>query len=375
MAEEAIPTDVNVTPVDEAMEEPESADALAGEEAPAEEPAAHAVELKPNERAAVLLIALGVATSAGVLKHLPEPEVEALSIQLARMKDVASDQLQQVIMEFHEMMLARQYVSQGGLDYARKVLEKAWGMRRADEILKRIEAATEVSAFYLLQTVDDAQLLSFLQEEHPQTAALILANLKPKQAANILSQLSDDLQAEIAYRLGTMEKTSPEMVKEIENVLREKLGDVLGADMRSTGGAYAVAEILNSASRAAEQNILEHVRERDPELAMEITNLMFLFEDLVTLSDDSIQKIIKEVDTKSLALSLKATSPDLQEKIYKNMSGRAGGMLKDELEFLGAVRVSEVEEAQSLILDVVRRLDEAGEISIVRGGEAEELIA
>ncbi len=242
------------------------------------------------------------------------------------------------------------------------------------EILKRIEAATEVSAFYLLQTVDDAQLLSFLQDEHPQTAALILANLKPKQAANILSQLSEDLQSEIAYRLGTMEKTSPEMVKEIENVLREQLGDVLGADMRSTGGAYAVAEILNSASRAAEKNILEHVRERDPELAMEITNLMFLFEDLLTLSDDSIQKIIKEVDAKTLALALKATSAEMQEKVYNNMSSRAGGMLKDELEFLGAVRVSEVEEAQSLILDVVRRLDEAGEISIVRGGEAEELI-
>ena len=332
-------------------------------------------ELKPNERAAVLLIALGVATSAAVLKHLPESEVEGLSIELARMKDVPSDQLQAVIQEFHEMMLARQYVSQGGLDYAKQILEKAWGMRRADEILKRIEAATEVSAFYLLQTVDDAQLLSFLQEEHPQTAALILANLKPKQAANILSQLSEELQAEIAYRLATMEKTSPEMVKEIENVLREQLGDVFGADMRSTGGAYAVAEILNSASRAAEKNILDNVRERDPELAIEIANLMFLFEDLVTLSDDSIQKIIKEVDTKILALSLKATSDELQEKIYNNMSGRAGGMLKDELEFLGAVRVSEVEDAQGQILDVVRRLDDAGEIAIARGGEAEELIA
>ena len=332
-------------------------------------------ELSPIERAGVLLIALGVTTSAAVLKHLPESEVEGLSIQLAKLKNVPSDQLQQVINEFHEMMLARQYVSQGGLEYAKQVLEKAWGMRRADEILKRIEAATEVSAFYLLQTVDDAQLLSFLQDEHPQTAALIMANLKPKQAANILSQLSEELQTEIAFRLATMEKTSPEMVKEIENVLREQLGDVFGADMRSTGGAYAVAEILNSTSRAAEKNILDHMRERDPELALEITNLMFLFEDLITLADESIQKIIKEVDTKTLALSLKATSTELQDKVYNNMSDRAGGMLKDELEFLGAVRVSEVEEAQSTVLDVVRRLDEANEITIARGGEAEELIA
>jgi flagellar motor switch protein FliG len=330
-------------------------------------------DLESSEKAAVLLIALGVATSAAVLKHMPEDEVEQLSIDLARLRDVSSDNVQQVIADFHEMMMARQYVSTGGLDYARQVLEKAWGMRKADEILKRIEAATEVSAFYLLQTVDDAQLLSFLQEEHPQTAALILANLKPKQSANILSQLSEDLQTEISYRLATMEKTSPEMVREIENVLREQLGDVFGADMRSTGGAYAVAEILNSASRAAEKNILDHLRERDPELAMEITNLMFLFEDLITLSDDSIQKIIKEVDTKSLAMALKATSDELQAKVFNNMSERAGGMLRDELEFLGAVRVSEVEDAQGLILDVVRRLDEAGDISIVRG-EAEELV-
>jgi flagellar motor switch protein FliG len=330
-------------------------------------------EINPSEKAAVLLIALGVATSAAVLKHLPEEEVERLSIELAKLKDVSSDKVQTVIGDFHEMMMARQYVSQGGLDYAKQVLEKAWGMRKADEILKRIEAATEVSAFYLLQTVDDAQLLSFLQDEHPQTAALIIANLKPKQAANIISSLSEELQTEIAYRLATMEKTSPEMVREIENVLREQLGDVLSADMRSTGGAYAVAEILNSASRAAEKNILDHLRERDPELAMEVTNLMFLFEDLVTLSDESIQKIVKEVDSKILAMALKATSDELQVKVFDNMSERAGGMLKDELEFLGAVRVSEVEDAQTQILDVVRRLDEAGEIAIVRG-EAEELI-
>ena len=336
-------------------------------------PSSRETEITPSEKAAVLLIALGVSTSASILKFLPEPEVEKLSIELARLKNVSSDQVQAVISDFYEMMMARQYVSQGGLDYAKQVLEKAWGMRKAEEILKRIEAATEVSAFFLLQTVDDAQLLSFLQDEHPQTAALILANLKPKQAANVLSQLSEDLQTEIAFRLATMEKTSPEMVREIENVLREQLGDIFGSDMRSTGGAYAVAEILNNASRAAEKNILDHMRERDPELAMEIANLMFLFEDIVTLSDDSIQKIIKEVDTKILALAMKASSEELKNKIYDNMSERAGGMLRDEVDFLGAVRVAEVENAQSQVLDVIRRLDEAGEVTIARG-EAEELI-
>lgn len=331
-------------------------------------------DLSPYHKAAILIIAVGVNTAAQVLKHLPEDEVEKLSVELAKLRDVTSKLVQGVVEEFYEMMMAREYVSSGGMDYAKQVLEKAWGMKKAEDFLKRVEAATEVSAFYLLQTVDDAQLLSFLQDEHPQTAALILANLKPKQAAAVISLLSEELQNEIAFRLATMEKTSPEMVKEIEDVLREQLGNVFGGDMRTTGGAIAVAEILNSASRAAEKNILDHFRERDPELAMEVTNLMFLFEDLVTLADESIQKVIKEVDSKTLALSLKATSDELQEKIFDNMSERAGGMLKDELEFLGPVRVREVEEAQGVILEVVRRLDEAGEIAISRGESQDELV-
>ena len=331
-------------------------------------------DLTPYHKAAILIIALGVSTAAQVLKHLPEDEVEKISVELARLRDVTSQLVQGVVEEFYEMMMAKQYVSQGGMEYAKQVLEKAWGLKKAEDFLKRVEAATEVSAFYLLQTVDDAQLLSFLQDEHPQTAALILANLKPKQAAAVISLLSEELQNEIAFRLATMEKTSPEMVKEIEDVLREQLGNVFGGDMRSTGGAPAVAEILNSASRAAEKNILDHFRERDPELAMEVTNLMFLFEDLVTLADESIQKVIKEVDSKTLAMSLKATSDELQEKIFNNMSERAGGMLRDELEFLGPVRVREVEEAQAVILEIVRGLDEAGEIAISRGESQDELI-
>lgn len=331
-------------------------------------------DLAPLSKAAVLLIAIGVTSASQMLMHLPEEEVEQISVEVAKLKDVSSDVVTKVIEEYYQMMTAKQYVSQGGMDYAKQILEKAWGARKAEDFLKRIEAATEVSAFYLLQTVDDAQLLSFLQDEHPQTAALILANLKPKQAAAVLSLLSEELQNEIAYRLATMEKTSPEMVKEIEDVLREQLGTVFGSDMRSTGGAPAVAEILNNATRAAEKSILEHLRERDPEMAMEVTNLMFLFEDVATLSDESIQKIIKEVDSKTLALALKATSDELQSHIYSNMSERASGMLKDELEYLGPVRVREVEDAQGTILEIVRRLDEAGEITIARGESAEEII-
>ncbi|MCK4579228.1 MAG: flagellar motor switch protein FliG [Candidatus Marinimicrobia bacterium] len=341
---------------------------------PAARGASTAVNLSPYEKAAILLIAIGVGTAAGMMRHLPEEEVEKISVEVARLRDVSSEKVTGVIEEFYRMMMAKQYVSQGGMDFAKQVLEKAWGMRKAEDFLKRVEAATEVSAFYLLQTVDDAQLLSFLQDEHPQTAALILANLKPKQAAAILSQLSEELQNEISFRLVTMEKTSPEMVKEIENVLREQLGNVIGGEMRTTGGANAVAEILNNASRSAEKNILDHLRERDPELALEVTNLMFLFEDIANMADDNIQKIVKEVDSKTLALAMKATSDELKDKIYSNMSDRAAGMLKDELEYLGPVRVREVDEAQAGILEIVRRLDEAGEITISRGEAAEEII-
>ena len=340
---------------------------------PASKAARAAPKMTADEKAAIFLIAMGVGSAAAIMRHLPEEEVEKISVEVARLRDVSSDMVQGTIEEFYRMMMAKDYMAQGGMDFAKQVLEKAWGMRKAEDFLKRVEAATEVSAFYLLQTVDDAQLLSFLQDEHPQTAALILANLKPKQAATVLSQLSEEQQAEIAYRLVTMDKTSPEMVKEIENVLRDQMGDVFGQDMRTTGGAPAVAEILNNATRAAEKNILDNLRERDPELAMEVTNLMFLFEDLAGLADDSIQKIVKEVDSKTLALSLKATSDELQAKIYNNMSERAANMLKDELEYLGPVRVREVDEAQTSILEIVRRLDEAGEITIARG-ETEEII-
>ena len=332
-----------------------------------------APKMTSNEKAAILMIAMGVGASAGIMRNLPEEEVEKISVQVAKLQDVSSGMVQAVIEEYYKMMMAKDYMAQGGMDFAKQVLEKAWGMRKAEDFLKKIEAATEVSAFYLLQTVDDAQLLSFLQDEHPQTAALILANLKSKQAASVLSQLPEEQQAEISYRLVTMEKTSPEMVKEIENVLSEQMGDVFGKDMRTTGGPHAVAEILNNASRSAEKNILNDLRERDPELALEVTNLMFLFEDLTEMADDSIQKIIKEIDSKTLALSLKATSDELQTKIYDNMSERAANMLKDELEFLGPVRVREVDEAQASILEIVRRLDEAGEITIARGA-SEEII-
>jgi len=325
------------------------------------------------QKAAMILVALGAQNAAEVLKSLSEAEVEKITIEIAKMRNISAETLGEIIEEFYQLMLANQYIVQGGLDYAKKVLESAWGHKKAEDIIKKVEASTEISAFYLLQTVDDKQLLSFLQNEHPQTAALILANLKPAQAAAILSELPAENQAEIAYRLATMEKTSPELIEDIEWVLRDQIGTVFGGDLSTTGGADAVAKILNSASRAAEKNILDSLKVRDSKLTDEITSLMFLFEDLIRLSDAAIQRIIKEIDSKTLALALKSTSSELREKIFKNMSERAAEMLQDELKYLGPVRVRDVELAQKNILDVMHQLEETGEITVTRT-EEEEII-
>ncbi len=330
-------------------------------------------KLRPVQKVALLMIALGVDKASNLLKNLREEEVEEISIEMARLQNVPAEVVSQVIVEFYEMMMANKFIVQGGLDYARRLLENAWGKKKAEDVIKKVEAETEVSAFYLLQTVDDKQLLNFLQNEHPQTAALILANLKPRQAAAILSEMPEEMQYEIAYRIATMEKTSPELVEDIENVLREQLGNFFGGNLSKTGGVETVAEILNSVNRTAEKNILTHLRDRDSRLAEEVTNLMFLFEDIVHLPNATIQRILKEVDSKTLALALKATSDELKERIFKNMSERAAKMLKEELDYLGPVRIKDVEQAQKEILEIARRLEEQGEILLVRG-EEEELI-
>ncbi len=344
--------------------------ALATQESTANAPS---VALRPIQKIALMMIAFGSEIAGEIMRNFTEKEGEKISIEIAKLNNVPVDVLSTTIEEFYQMMQANQYIIQGGLHYAKEALEKAYGMKKAEEILKRVEAATEVSAFYLLQTVDDKQLLNFLQNEHPQTAALILANLKPTQAAGILSELPEEYQYEIAYRVATMEKTSPELIEDIEDVLREQMGSIFGGGLSKTGGVDTVAEILNSVSRTAEKNILTNLRERDADLANEINDLMFIFEDLITMPPATIQMILKEVNSNTLALALKATTPDLRDKIFDNMSERAAAMLKEELDYMGPVRLKEVENAQKDILDVARRLEEAGEIQLTRS-EEEELI-
>ncbi|KAA3617626.1 MAG: flagellar motor switch protein FliG [Calditrichaeota bacterium] len=329
--------------------------------------------LSAVEKCALLMVSFGSEIAGEIMRSFTEKEGEKISIAIATMYNVPVETLSQTIEEFYQMMMANKYIVQGGLGYAREALENAYGLKKAEEILKRVEAATEVSAFYLLQTVDDKQLLNFLQNEHPQTAALILANLKPQQAAGILSELPEEYQYEIAYRVATMEKTSPELIEDIEDVLREQMGSIFGGGLSKTGGVGTVAEILNSVSRTSEKNILTNLRERDADLASEINDMMFIFEDLIGLPAAVIQSILKEVQSNSIAMALKATTPELRDKIFDNMSERAAGMLKEELDYMGPVRLKDVETAQKDILDVARKLEETGEIQLTRG-EEEELV-
>ena len=322
-----------------------------------------------TQKAAVLLVALGTDASSAVMKTMRDEEVEKITIEIARMRNIGTDIIEAVLLEFRDLNMAHDYMAQGGVSFARDALQAALGPRRAEEIMMRVEAAMEVSAFHLLQTVETSQLTNFLQNEHPQTASLILAHLNPRKAAEIISALDPDHQHEIMYRLGTMGKTSPELLRDIEEVIRQQIGSVIGTELSATGGVEAVATILNSTTRQAEKSIMEAIRSRDPELAAQIKALMFVFDDLVHISDRDMQRILIEVDQKDLALALKAASPELKEKLLRNVSERAAEMIKEEVELMGPARVSDVDEAQRRIVETAQQLEEQEEIQLQRTSE------
>lgn len=328
-----------------------------------------AKDLSGAERGAILLISLGTEAASGVLRLMRDEEVEKISIHIALLRNVSSEVVESVLMDYRDMGMAQDYIAQGGVPFAREALENALGPHRAEEIMMKVEAAMEVSAFHLLQTVETSQLTNFLQNEHPQTAALILAHLNPRKAADIISNLKPDSQSAIMYRLATMGKTSPELLRDIEEVIRQQIGSLFGAELSMTGGIEAVADILNNVTRTAEVAIMEAIREQDPDLAASVKGLMFVFDDLVHVSDRDLQRILKEVDQKDLALSLKATSEELKQKIFGNMSERAAEMLKEELELMGPVRISEVEESQRNITEIAQTLEEQEEISLSRSAK------
>lgn len=325
-----------------------------------------AEDLEGAQKAAILLIALGTETASEVLTHLNDPEVEAISVEIARMRNAPSDLVEDVLLEYRDVVRAQSYVAQGGVEYAREVLQEAMGNSRAEELMMRVEAAMEVSAFHLLQTVETDQLTNFLRREHPQTAALILAHLNSRKSAEIISKLGEEEREEVMYRLATMGNTSPEMISDIEDVIRNQLGSVIGSETSVAGGEEKVAEILNTTTRSAEKSILDSLRDRSEELATSIKNLMFVFEDLIKIREEDLQALLLEVDRDELALALKAASDELEEKIKENMSQRVVEGLEEEMELLGRVRVSEVEEAQYSILQTAQEMEEKEEITLSR---------
>ena len=330
-------------------------------------------ELTNREKAAIVLIAMGKDISAQIMRHLPEPEIEKLTTALAGIENIDSKTEIAVLNEFFSMLKASEYVSEGGINYAKEVLEASVGKSGSDRIMKKIQDTLNPTGFSLLKDVDPIHLLEFIRNEHPQTIALILAQLNPNQSAQVLGQLPEDVQTDVAMRIATMEKISPEVIREIEGVLDVHLKEVISGNLSASGGIKAVSSILNLVDRSTEKSILGNMEMENPELASNIKNLMFVFEDLLILDDKSIQLILKEVDTKELAVALKATSEELKEKIFKNVSERVIDMIKEEMEYAGPTRLSLVEEAQQRIVEIVRRLEEEQQIVIVRGGEGGEV--
>jgi len=330
--------------------------------------------LTGRQKAAILLISLGPELSGQIFRHLTDEEIEQLTLEIASLRRVDSDTRAEVLDEFHEMVMAQEYIAQGGIEYAKELLEKGLGPQKAAEIIHRLTASLHVRPFDFARKTDPAQLLNFIQHEHPQTIALILAYLNPEQAGQILSSLPAELQVEVAKRLATLDRTSPEVLEEVEATLERRLSAFVTQDFTVAGGIDVVVDILNRVDRATEKTIMDALEEEDPELAEEIKKRMFVFEDIVLLSDRDIQMIVREVDSSEWALALKTASEEVQERIFKNMSKRAAEMLKEEMEYLGPVRLRDVEEAQQKIVSIIRRLEEAGEIVVVRGGEDELVV-
>jgi flagellar motor switch protein FliG len=324
--------------------------------------------LSGKEKAAIFLIALGPEKSAKVFKHLNEEEIEELTLQIANMKMVSSEEKEKVIQDFYQLALAQEYITEGGINYAKEVLERALGEEKAVDIINRLVSSLHVRPFEFVRRADPDQLLSYIQDEHPQTIALILSYLRPNQSAQILSNLDPDKQAEVVRRIALMDRTSPDIIKQVEKILETKFSGLLTQDFTTTGGVQSVVDILNAVDRGTEKHIMDELDRTNPDLSEEIRKRMFVFEDIVTLDNRSIQRIIREIDNSQWALALKGASEEVKEVIFANMSKRLVEMIKEDIEFMGPVRVRDIEEAQQNIVNVIRRLEEDGEIITPRGG-------
>lgn len=331
-------------------------------------------ELTNKRKAAILLTALGSEAASSVIQHLTEEQIEILSLELARLERISPEVRENVIIEFHSLATAQDFIAEGGVDNAQKILEAAFGEERAKGIIQKIVSAMQVVPFEFLKRADPQQLLTFIQDEHPQTIALVLAYLPIAQAGAVLSKLPQDMRGNVAARIAEMEQTPPDVIRRVEQVLEKKVSSLISQDMTKAGGPKQLVELLSKVDRTTERQVLESLGESNPELAEEIKNMMFVFEDCITLDDRAIQAVLKEVDGRELATALKSVKQEVRDKIFTNMSERAVKMLKEDMDFMGPVKLKVVEEAQQKIVAVIRRLEENGEITIDRGSEEDSYV-
>lgn len=326
------------------------------------------------QKAAILLISLGPEKSATVFKHLKEDEIEQLTLEIANTRSVSPATKEMVMDEFYEICLAQQYIAEGGIGYAKELLEKALGVERARDVIGKLTASLQVRPFEFVRKTDASQLLNFIQDEHPQTIALILSYLSSAQASAIISALSPEKQADVARRIAQMDRTSPDVIKEVEKVLERKLASLVNQDYTIVGGVDSIVEILNTVDRGTEKHIMETLEIEEPELADEIRRKMFVFEDILSLDDKSIQRVLREVDNNELAVALKGSNEEVQNVIFNNLSKRLATMIREDMDFMGPIRLKDVEEAQQKIVNIIRKLQDSNEIIISRGGGDEIIV-
>ncbi|MBN8234448.1 flagellar motor switch protein FliG [Halobacillus kuroshimensis] len=324
--------------------------------------------LTGKQKAAVLLISLGPDVAAQVYKHLTEEEIEQLTLEISSVQKVEADKKEDILDQFHQIALAQDYISQGGIGYAKTILEKALGVEEASNIIGRLTSSLQVKPFDFARRADPGQILNFIQNEHPQTIALVLSYLDAEQAGQVLSELPQQQQGDVARRIAVMDSTSPEIISQVEQILEKKLSATVTNDYTETGGIQAVVEVLNGVDRSTERTILDSLETQDPNLAEEIKKRMFVFEDIVALDNRAVQRVVRDVDQDDLRLALKVSSEEVKEVVFNNMSDRMAQTFKEEMEFMGPVRLRDVEEAQTRVVSTIRHLEDIGEIIIARGG-------
>jgi len=330
-------------------------------------------EMTSKEKAAILLISLGKEYSAELYKYMSEDEISDMTLSITTTRRVDPEVREQIVGEFYEMCLTQKFITEGGIDYAREVLEKAIGPDRAEEMIRKLSSSLQVRPFDFIRRVDSNQILNVIHNEHPQIIALVLSYIESKQAAQIIASLPSDRQTEIISRISKMGSTSPEYVKEAERILERKITSMGYTENIVVGGIDTIVDIINSLDRSSEKNILESLDVDDSELADEIRKRLFVFEDIAKLNNVTVQRVLREINNADLAVALKMATEDVQKTIFSNISKRLQEMIKDDMEVMGPVRVRDVEEAQQRIVNVIRKLEDQGEIVVARG-EGDDLI-